>query len=228
MTAQAKEILILEGNKTSMTCLPPLPVNDPRITRSQKNTICSACWRGYIGTWEIKQGKLFLIGLSGNFSLSEGVSIFAEWFSGEIIVPEGEALKYNAMGSPYLYERQQNITIESGNVVAASTIDNRPAPFDHSEIRKFVESRGITSLLHFTKVANVPGILSHGLLGRKTIARRGLDAEFNDQYRYDNAADAVCASISFPNYKMFYSLQLKNSDEDWVVISLHPKILWKV
>jgi hypothetical protein len=228
MTAQAREILILEGNNTSMNCCPPLPKNSPHITRSPKTIISSCCWRGYIGTWEIKKGQLFLIGLSGNYRLSEGKSIFAEWFSGEIIVPEGDALKCDAMGSPYLYEGQQNIKVENGIVVATSMIDNTPAPPDASEIRKFVESRGITSLLHFTKVKNVPGILAHGLLARQIIASRELKAEFNDQYRYDNAADAVCASISFPNYKMFYSLQQKNSDEDWAVLRLNPKILWEI
>lgn len=211
-----------------MKSCPPLPKNDPRIIRSPETTICSTCWRGYIGTWEIIKGKIFLVGLSGNYSITAGESIFAEWYSGEIVVPEGDALEYDAMGTPYLYERQQNITIESGRVVAASMIDNRPAPSDASEIKKFVESRGIKSLIHFTKVENVPGILAYGLLGRQTIASKGLKAEFNDQYRYDNAADSVCASISFPNYKMFYSLQRNNPDKDWAVLRLDPKILWEI
>jgi hypothetical protein len=211
-----------------MECCPPLPKNSPHIIRSPDNVISSACWRGYVGTWEITNGKLFLIGLSRNYRLREGVSIFAEWFSGEIVVPEGDALKYDAMGSPYLYERQQNIRVENGSVVAISKVDNRPDLPGNSEIRRFAESRGITSLLHFTKVKNVTGILENGLLARQTILDRELKAEFNDQYRYDNAADAVCASISFPNYKMFYSLQQKYSDEDWAVLRLNPKILWEI
>jgi|GEM_PF-342429 len=228
MTAQAHEILILEGNKTSMACYPPLPENDPRITRSPEYSICSACWRGYIGTWEIKQGRLFLIGLSGNYRLSEGASIFAEWFSGEINVPEGDVLDYVHGGFATVYEREQHITIKNGIVVTTSMTDNRPSSPDASKIKKFVESRGITSLLHFTKVANVPGILTHGLLGRQTIASRDLKSQVNDQYRYDNAADAVCASVSFPNYKMFFSLQQKSLDEDWAVLRLNPKILWEI
>lgn len=228
MTAQFHEILILEGNKTSMACCPPLPENDPRITRSPETTISSACWRGYIGTWEIKKGRLFLIGLSENYRLSDGASIFADWFSGEINVPEGDILDYVHGGFATVYEREQHITIERGCVVASSTVDNRPAPPDASEIRKFVESREIKSLLHFTKVANVPGILKHGLLGRQTIASSDLKAEFNDRYRYDNATDAVCASISFPNYKMFYSLQQMNLEEDWAVLRLSPRLLWEI
>jgi hypothetical protein len=228
MTAQFHEILILEGYKTSMACCPPLPENDQRIIRSPKTGINSACWRGYIGTWEIKQGQLFLTGLTGRYILAEGSYIFAQWFSGEISVPDGNILNYVHGGFSTVYEQEKKITIKNGIVVAVFRKDNRPESPDASEIRKFVESRGITSLLHFTKVVNVPGILAHGLLGRQTITSRDLKAEFNDQYRYDKTPDAICVSISFPNYKMFYSLQQKNLKVDWAVIKLSPRILWEI
>lgn len=197
------------------------------MTRSLQSTICSACWRGYIGTWEIKNGRLYLIGLSGNYKLTEGVSIFAEWVSATIIGLEGKILGQvddGFEGFSSVYEREQHITIENGIVVATIVVDNRPQSPGATQIQNFVESRGIKSLLHFTKVTNVPGILKHGLLGRVSIASRNLNAVFNDQYRHDHAPDAVCASISFPNYKMFYSLQQKNLEEDWVVLRLSPDV----
>lgn len=98
---------------------------------------------------------------------------------------------------------------------------------DVTEIQKFIEERGVTSLLHFTKVTNVPGILAHGLLGRDTLAKCGIEAQVNDQYRYDRVSDAICASISFPNYKMFYGLQQSNPELDWAVLRISPKILWE-
>lgn len=228
MTAQAHEILILNGHKTSMACCPPLPEKEPRIVKSTQTTISSACWRGYIGTWEINQGRFFLVGLRGNYNLGEGEPIFAYWFSGEITIPEGEILNYVHGGFATVYEREQRITINGGVVVKTCTVDNRPAPPDAMEIKRFVEKRGINSLLHFTRLTNIPGILKHGLLGRESIATKGLKAEFNDQYRYDNAIDSVCASISFPNYKMFYSLQQRNVEEDWVVVRLSPRVLWEI
>lgn len=225
MTDQVHEILILEGSKTTTTSCPPLPENEPRIAQSPNRTLNSACWRGYVGTWEIQQGRLFLVGLSGNYTLREGHSIFAQWFSGELVVPEGDFLH-----DFYAYEREQHITVLNGVVVATSLKNNlhARAVYFSEKIERFVKNRGITSLLHFTKVANVPGILEHGLLGRQTIASSGLKAELNDQYRYDNAADSVCASISFPNYKMFYSLQQKNLGDDWAVLRLSPRVLWEI
>ncbi len=211
-----------------MACCPPLPENEPRITRSAETIRLSCCWRGYIGTWEIKQGRLFLVGLSGDYNLAEGEPIFADWYSGELIIPEGEILDYIHLGFATVYEREQRIVIERGFVVKAFAVNNRPMPQDADKIKEFVESRGIKSLIHFTRVVNVPEILKHGLLGRESIANKGLCASFNDQYRYDNAADSVCASISFPNYKMFYSLQKRNLEEDWVVLRLDPKILWEI
>ncbi len=62
MTAQFHEYLILDGEETSMAFCPPIPVDNPRITTlnneqaraSNRLAFSTACWRGYIGTWEIK------------------------------------------------------------------------------------------------------------------------------------------------------------------------------
>jgi len=232
MTSQAHEILILEGKKTSMMSCPSLPDENPHITRKSKIEISSTgCWRGYIGTWEIKNSQLFLIGLSGeNYKLKEETIIFADWFSGELIVPEGNVLTPIHAGFCTVYEQEQRITIKRGLVVDSSLVDNRQSidlPFA-AKIEDFVEKRGIKSLVHFTKVGNIPTILEHGLLGRKTIEKNNINAEFNDKYRFENVTDAICVSISFPNYRMFYSLQHRFNEDDWAVIRLDPKILWEM
>lgn len=99
--------------------------------------------------------------------------------------------------------------------------------FDY-QIKLSVKMREISSLIHFTKIDNVPGILEHGLLGRETIIQKEINSAFNDQYRYDGQTDAVCASISFPNYKMFYGLQKSHPEQDWVILRLDARILWEL
>lgn len=93
-------------------------------------------------------------------------------------------------------------------------------------MQRVIESRGIQHLVHFTRVRNLPSLLDHGLLGRSTIQQRGIDAIINDQYRFDYLPNAICCSISFPNYRLFYRMRCDHTEDDWAVIRLRPDILW--
>lgn len=50
---------------------------------------------------------------------------------------------------------------------------------------------------------------------------------FNDKYRLDNVLDSVSVSISFPNYKMLYSLRMQNPNADWAILKIDPSVLWE-
>jgi len=91
-------------------------------------------------------------------------------------------------------------------------------------IQEFVTERGIKLLMHFTRASNLTSILARGLVPRDTLALEGF-AEFNDRYRIDGT-DAVCLSIDFPNYKMFYGIQKDHAAETWVIICINPQVLW--
>ena len=94
-------------------------------------------------------------------------------------------------------------------------------------MKEFVTSRGVEHVVHFTRAANLPTILEHGLRGRKSLEAAGIDAVVNDQYRFDYLPDAICCSISFPNYRMFYRLRQENPDTDWAVLRIKPQVLWE-
>lgn len=91
-------------------------------------------------------------------------------------------------------------------------------------IQDFVANRGIKLLMHFTNAKNLDSILKRGLLPRGKLALDGFDG-FNDQYRIDGT-DAVCLSIDFPNYKMFYGIQRDHPGETWVILCIHHQALW--
>lgn len=133
MTAQFGEILRHEGETVSM-CDTPLgdyfALGGRRPDHDFDTFGCTALWRGYVGTWEIVDGRLYLVGLSGDFEDGTPVSlaavfpdypdrVFAHWYSGRIRIPEGKLLKYVHMGFASRYER--DVFLEFRNGVLSST-----------------------------------------------------------------------------------------------------------
>lgn len=92
-------------------------------------------------------------------------------------------------------------------------------------MRQILASKNIKNLFHFTRTENLESILKYGLLPREFLVENDFDSTFNDEYRYDNCKNAVCTSLEFPNYKMFYQLRRENSDTDWIVLLLDAEII---
>lgn len=141
MTAQVHENLILNGEETSMAFCPPLPEGDSRIIELKGDEIerdsiifSTACWRGYIGTWEIKDGKFYLVGITGRYKLIGDKPVFADWFTGVLRVPQGEMLQYVHMGYGSVFELEVHIKIENGVVTKSKTIDNRDKEVNEGEL----------------------------------------------------------------------------------------------
>jgi hypothetical protein len=93
-------------------------------------------------------------------------------------------------------------------------------------IQEYVAERGITYLMHFTRACNLDSILARGLIRRDTLVLENFDG-FNDQHRHDGTS-AVCLSIGFPNYKMFYGCQKDHPGETWVILVISPRVLWEL
>lgn len=96
------------------------------------------------------------------------------------------------------------------------------------EIRAYCAARRIDTLLHFTRLENLLGILANGFLPRKTLDEQGSQAIVNDDYRIDGHRDAVCLSIGFPNYKMFYRHRQRERAATWTILLLRPDVLWEL
>ena len=93
-------------------------------------------------------------------------------------------------------------------------------------IEEFVVERGVKSLFHFTRLNNLTSILGNGLLTKEACLQVGINPAVNDLYRYDGTG-AISATISYPNYKMFYRLRCENPDVEWVVLKLKCSLLWR-
>lgn len=96
-------------------------------------------------------------------------------------------------------------------------------------IRAICQLQNIQQLIHFTHIDNLTNIFSFGLLGRDQISELpgSVTIRTNDELRTDGHRDAVCLSISFPNYRMFFHYH-QGASADWVVIALRPDILWEL
>lgn len=146
MTAQMGERLILDGEETSMLSCPAIPENDPRIEYGpDPGVILITCnWRNYLGTWEIKDRRLYLVALTGRHRLRETGPILADWFSGTLRVPKGEVLQYVHSGFASTYETELFIEIERGTVRDTLTIDYRWPGY--SQLMEFAGERPVSEV----------------------------------------------------------------------------------
>ncbi len=96
-----------------------------------------------------------------------------------------------------------------------------------STVESHAKARKIGSLVHFTQVENLTGILAHGLLPRTEYVAYGVVPKLTDELRLDSCLAASSLSISFPNYKMFFYCQKNIPGSRWAVIVYKPSILWE-
>lgn len=119
---------------------PPLPEKSPDIVENPHyNIICTANWRGYTACWEIKKdGRFYLINLSGRLKLKEKRPIFADWITGSLYFEQG--------GSYENIKIQETIVVTVKNGICESAfLIKRP---------KKVESYGIEYLVDYFGLEN--------------------------------------------------------------------------
>ncbi len=131
MLPQVPEKLIYQDKRCDLPSEQPLEVwfkiNGNRPNFHIPHT---ALWRGYVGTWELKDGKLFLADLEGMLQNGQVIdlktvfphtnnSVFAEWYSGTFSLPQGELQNTICIGYSSVYERYLVLTFEKGALVAS-------------------------------------------------------------------------------------------------------------
>ncbi|MCB2205307.1 hypothetical protein KQI65_11200 [bacterium] len=119
MTTQLPEVLFLDGEKREMTSVPVLPEQHARIVEEplwqpedgeEAVIASSACWRQYRGTWEIRDGRLYLRRLQGRYRLSGQEEIWATWVTASLQLPAPDA------------DQDTRITVKQGVVTAIGVI----------------------------------------------------------------------------------------------------------
>ena len=125
MTHQLHENIIYEGRDLSMTTCPKVPLDHPRVTEltdkelfaaGQPRVVSSSCWRGYLGSWEIREGRLYLVKLERDLKLEGTESLFADWVNEElhiIVEMAFEGLRSGMRG----HETIEKVMVKRGLVV---------------------------------------------------------------------------------------------------------------
>ena len=133
MTIQAGDILSYNGEKTTIATEPLKPYLE---TRSDVSFIfkSTALVRGYIGTWKIKNKKLYLVTLVGFIENNEKVDlkylfpnkteVFADWFSGDIRIPEGDLLQNINIGYASVFARDRLLNFNKGLLISETVKEN--------------------------------------------------------------------------------------------------------
>ena len=104
---------------------------------------CTALWRGYVGSWKIREGKLYLVELDGMldnrmkasvamFFPDNDESVFASWFSGTLRIPQGRQLQYVHAGYGSVYESDIFINVVDGEITGTSVEQNGVASSEDS------------------------------------------------------------------------------------------------
>jgi hypothetical protein len=167
MTAQIPEILLHRGQRFSL-CEQPLYGYLGRLPKARRPNFArtsTACHRGYVGTWEIREDQLYLVAIEGFMWTPEGVvearlesalpwvkgGLAAKWFSGRVRCPEGRLVSYVHNAYASTYERDRIFDFDHGRLVQEWLVLNPPEPIiyliDRDGRRTCVESmRSCTEL----------------------------------------------------------------------------------
>lgn len=139
-TAQIADELVVDGKPNILFAEPlgPALEADPKMQERLKKYIsesrCSASWRGYKATWEVRENVLYLVKVDANPCSSKRTPVplselfpdttgpvQAIWFTGTLRVPQGQQIEYVHMGYESRYERYLILLVENGHVVNRST-----------------------------------------------------------------------------------------------------------
>lgn len=152
-TAQRPDKILYEGKEYMLQSNPMEEYFKlhPKM-RPKTDVRSSNMWRGYVATFEIKDGSLvlrdievqvynnepdndgFRLGMKSALKevVPDGKPLKIDWFTGLLVLPEGDVVNYVHMGYGSTYERYTLLEIASGDFKKAKK-------FDHKEYEKFKE-----------------------------------------------------------------------------------------
>jgi hypothetical protein len=116
MTAQVGDVMIIDGGKKGV--MGELPVNMRYVEVVDDNSLsCTACWREYVATWEVRESEIYLKNLAGILRLISNEPVKAVWLNGFVRIIDGNLVRY--VHADYLskYDAVLELHIEAGKIL---------------------------------------------------------------------------------------------------------------
>ncbi len=134
-TEQTPERILIDGESAYVYATLPLSafeLEHPQWVEAIRDSVRStALYRGYQGTWEVSDGKLWLrkIEIDADDGVTREVrdvmrevfpgqdTVVASWYTGTLVVPRGTIIHFDRMEQKALFERYTLVRIVSGQVM---------------------------------------------------------------------------------------------------------------
>lgn len=134
MTSQIPDVIYYRGRRRQLMATPLESYFEKGAARPELDRSFSELWRGYIATWRLDEGRLYLVhlkpGMDGGAKLTigtlfpgQGRRVFAFWFTGRLRIAEGRCLTSISGGFMSAHERETLVEVVGGRAVATRVLD---------------------------------------------------------------------------------------------------------
>ena len=144
-TAQMPDKIIYKGNEYKLNCNPLERFFEKHPEKRPKtNCQSTALWRGYVATFEVKDGNLFLNDIKIEYYDSNDKemksskwksvindifpnqkNIKVDWFTGLLVIPDGKMVDYVHMGYSSTFEKYNILEIHKGSLTKEKHFNNK-------------------------------------------------------------------------------------------------------
>ncbi len=125
MYGKVWEKFTTNGEEFTMEAVPLESYFNDIIKKPFEDWLNAACLRGYVGSWEVMDNKLFLTNLVAygdtdpkvnlQFIFPNQKTVFANWFTGELKICSGKIIQFCQKGTDdALYEHEMTFTFAGG------------------------------------------------------------------------------------------------------------------
>lgn len=139
MTSQIPDTIYYQGRRCQLMATPLEAYFEQGAPRPELDCSYSALWRGYIATWRLEGGQLFLVHLRpgmpdaprlaiGSLFPGQGRKVLASWFMGRLRISAGRCLASLDGGFMSAHERETLVEIQNGRVISEHALDLASIP----------------------------------------------------------------------------------------------------